>query len=147
MATHWLIDELAAARLADRMSRAKVSKEIGRTEASIASWERGTYEPTLSKLEEWAGVHGLRLTLVAADASSASERLLIVSRTRAMCASGEARRIREAAGVSTKEVAKTLGVSHSSVRHWENGEHVPHGHAALPYGRLLVALRRQQASS
>ena len=52
----------------------------------------------------------------------------------------ERRRIREAAGVSQREMAKALGTSWTSIQRWENGSR-PRGQEAA-YARLLEALRR-----
>jgi len=48
----------------------------------------------------------------------------------------ERRRIREAAGVSQREMAKALGTSWTSIQRWENGSR-PRGH----WGRLCAAAR------
>ncbi len=52
----------------------------------------------------------------------------------------ERRRIRQKAGVSLREVAEVLGVSHSAVRTWEGGATPREQRAA--YGDLLEELQR-----
>jgi DNA-binding transcriptional regulator YiaG len=59
-----------------------------------------------------------------------------------LVAAGEARRIREAAGVSQTEVAQQLGVSRSAVCLWELGHRLPRGNVALRYFALLESLLR-----
>ena len=51
------------------------------------------------------------------------------------------RRIRQAAGVSLRELADALGVSHAAVRGWEAGA-TPREHRAA-YAGLLEALRAE----
>ena len=65
-----------------------------------------------------------------------------IAKARAMCRSGEARRIREVAGVSLAEVGAEVGTTAPTVQRWETGQRVPRGEAALRYGRLLRSLRR-----
>jgi len=61
-------------------------------------------------------------------------------------ASGSARRIRQAAGLSQAEVAAVLGVAQTTVASWETGRRVPRGPAAVRYGRLLEELARDSAA-
>ncbi|WP_409331141.1 helix-turn-helix domain-containing protein [Trujillonella humicola] len=68
------------------------------------------------------------------------ERLL---QARALLASGEARRIRLAAGVSAGQIASDIGVSVSAVQRWERGERIPRTRAAGDYAELLLRLQRQ----
>ncbi len=51
----------------------------------------------------------------------------------------ERQQIREAAGVTLREAAAALGVSHSLVRHWEQGG-TPREHRAA-YAELLERLK------
>lgn len=55
---------------------------------------------------------------------------------------GEARGIREEAGVSKSELARRVGVSHVAVLLWERGERLPQGDNAVAYGRELRRLVR-----
>jgi DNA-binding transcriptional regulator YiaG len=55
----------------------------------------------------------------------------------------ERRRIREAAGVSLRDVALALGVSHTAVAAWEAGA-MPREHRSS-YARLLGELERAAA--
>jgi transcriptional regulator with XRE-family HTH domain len=64
-----------------------------------------------------------------------------VLQTRRLLASGEARRIRELAGLSLSDVAADIGVTGSAVYRWERGERVPRGRAAADYAVLLLAMR------
>lgn len=67
--------------------------------------------------------------------------LLDLAVLRRMVADGTARRIRESAGLSVREVAAAVGVAPSCVSRWERGERVPrHGAAAGRYAEALVAL-------
>jgi len=60
-----------------------------------------------------------------------------VARVRALCTTGVAARIRHLAGLTTHEIATTIGTSHESVRRWETGRTRPNPHAALRYGDAL----------
>jgi transcriptional regulator with XRE-family HTH domain len=57
-----------------------------------------------------------------------------------MMSTGAAKSIRLAAGVSLPEVARDVGVAHSTVYRWENNQNVPKGEAALRYAALLDEL-------
>lgn len=75
-----------------------------------------------------------------------------LARVRDQCASGEAKRLREDAGLSLSEVASSVGVDTSSVWRWESALRRPRGPAALRYERLLQLLedqetRRQEATA
>jgi DNA-binding transcriptional regulator YiaG len=63
-----------------------------------------------------------------------------LSRLRSFLQTGEARRIRERAGLSLGEVARGLGVSPSTLHRWEGGKRSPRGEAALRYWQLLRRL-------
>jgi transcriptional regulator with XRE-family HTH domain len=60
---------------------------------------------------------------------------------RAAVASGEAKRLREAAGLSIGEVARACGVDQSTVWRWERGSRKPRGARALRYAELIDSLR------
>jgi DNA-binding transcriptional regulator YiaG len=66
------------------------------------------------------------------------ERLL---QARALMASGEARRIREAAGLSLASVAPVVGADPSAIGRWERGQRIPGGRAALKYAQLIIQIR------
>lgn len=61
---------------------------------------------------------------------------------RQMCESGEARHIREAAGVSQGELAQEAETTVQSVHRWETGQRTPRGDAAMRYLRVLRSLRK-----
>lgn len=63
-----------------------------------------------------------------------------MARCRQLVASGAARSIREAAGLSLAEVAGAVGVSKAAVIRWERQERIPRGAHALKYGHLLDQL-------
>ncbi len=71
-----------------------------------------------------------------------STEVVELSRCRSLVASGAARSIREAAGLSLSEVAGAVGVSKAAIMLWERGDRVPRGAPALAYGRLLQELMR-----
>ena len=77
------------------------------------------------------------------------EALTELAQTRALVGTGAARPIRLNAGLSLGEVARSIGVSPATVLRWETGERVPHGEAAVEYGRLLRALstRRKRVAA
>lgn len=67
-----------------------------------------------------------------------------LARIRSLVGTGAARPIRQNAGLSLGEIAKSIGVSPGTVLRWENRERVPHGAPAVAYGRLLATLLEQQ---
>lgn len=69
-----------------------------------------------------------------------AQSLVAVARLRARLRTGEARAIREAAGVSYIEAARAARVSAESVRRWELGEVTPRGAAAERYAAVLEEL-------
>lgn len=68
--------------------------------------------------------------------------LLALRRVRALVRSGSAMAVRVSAGLSRSEVARAAQVSERALFRWEKGERVPHGDAALRYGRVLDVLMR-----
>ncbi len=75
---------------------------------------------------------------------TAAERLV---EARALLRSGEARRIRLAAGLSVERIAGDVGASASAIHRWERGERVPRGRAATDYVALLLRLRDRMEES
>jgi DNA-binding transcriptional regulator YiaG len=72
--------------------------------------------------------------------ASFDELLEQVRSRRALPPPAERRRIREAAGVSLRDMAKAVGVSHTAITDWESGT-MPREHRAA-YARLLDELHR-----
>lgn len=68
--------------------------------------------------------------------------IVLTTELRALCASGEARRIREAARLSRSELARAVGTSCASISRWESGDRRPHGELATAYHRALQQLRQ-----
>lgn len=58
-------------------------------------------------------------------------------------ASGEAIRLREQAGLSQRQVAAHIRVTHVAVGRWERGQRSPRGSAGLRYARFLARLAEQ----
>jgi transcriptional regulator with XRE-family HTH domain len=56
--------------------------------------------------------------------------------------SEERRRIRERAGVSLRELARAIGVSHVAIARWEAGAEPANPEHVAAYGRILAELRR-----
>jgi DNA-binding transcriptional regulator YiaG len=67
--------------------------------------------------------------------------LLTLVRVRELARSGEARKLREAADLSLREVAAAVGTSPASLSRWELGQRRPHGPAAVRYGAILHTLQ------
>ena len=67
--------------------------------------------------------------------------LVDLVRARRMGRTGEARALRQRAGLSQGEIAATVGVSTPTVQRWELGERSPHGEPGSAYGRLLAQLQ------
>lgn len=68
------------------------------------------------------------------------EKLIALSRVRAMLKSGVAKAIRELALVSQSEIAKALGIASPTINRWEAGMREPRPALALKYGDLLDGL-------
>ena len=146
-AVHWLVAALHKARLEDDMSREEVGDRVGRTGWSVRDWETGECEPGLAQIEAWAATHGLYLSLspdrpkqvpLAAQAAE----LVLAVRVRRMLATGEARRIRETAGLSLKAAGEAAGVDARALHRWETGKTCPQVATAVLYGRFLLELSR-----
>jgi DNA-binding transcriptional regulator YiaG len=65
-----------------------------------------------------------------------------MARVRRLLATGEARKIRECAGVSLAEVARAIGVGSPTVHRWERLQRRPRGDVGLRYLELLDDLQR-----
>jgi transcriptional regulator with XRE-family HTH domain len=76
-------------------------------------------------------------------ATGVDELLEQVRSRRKLPAKDERRRIREAAGLSLRDVATAVGVSHTAVASWEAGA-TPREHRAA-YARLLEELQHLAA--
>lgn len=63
------------------------------------------------------------------------------AQVRVFCASGEARRVREDARVSLREMAATVGVDHKTIDRWERGVRFPTTAHVAAYADALDALR------
>lgn len=59
--------------------------------------------------------------------------------------SGDAKRIRQRAGLTMAQVAAVIGVGESTVSRWEGGSRKPRGEHALKWAALLNELERAQA--
>lgn len=55
-------------------------------------------------------------------------------------ASGRATEIRERAGISQADIARSIGASRTAIASWEQGIRRPRGELAARYARLLTAL-------
>lgn len=71
--------------------------------------------------------------------------LLLVVRARRLASTGDAKRLREAAGLSLREVAEAVGVSHTALWRWEAGQRAPRGAAASAWALFLGELEKQPA--
>jgi len=65
-----------------------------------------------------------------------------LARVRALVRSGLARAIREKAGVSQSELARSLGVHETTVAKWESGLRLPRSDVGRRYGRILRDLTK-----
>jgi transcriptional regulator with XRE-family HTH domain len=63
-----------------------------------------------------------------------------IARARELVRSGRARVIRERAGLSLSEMARSTGDNVSTIARWEAGERSPRGEVAKRYARLLREL-------
>jgi len=67
--------------------------------------------------------------------------IALVSLRRSM-ASGQAREIRRAAGLSLEEAGAAAGTSAATIYRWEGAQRIPHGPVAVRYAHFLDALRK-----
>jgi DNA-binding transcriptional regulator YiaG len=72
---------------------------------------------------------------------------LALVRVRAALRTGAARRVRQAAGLTKIEIARSIGTSHACVSRWESGDRVPQGAPAIRYLRLLERLAAATGTS
>ena len=66
-------------------------------------------------------------------------RLVAVANARAALRDGRLRELRERHGVTQRELARALNVSHSCITRWENGDRRPREGTAERIGDLLQA--------
>lgn len=71
-----------------------------------------------------------------------TEDISITAEVRALCANGEAKRIRESARLSRSELGRLVGTTGATVSRWEDGERRPHGARAVAYFQALRKLRQ-----
>src|SRR5262249_863782 len=116
------------ARLANGWSAAELGKKMNASGASISSWEAGRFIPPEEKREKLVKLLGLPASLGAAASKQMEATRSGKGKPRVK---GDAewqqtvRTARKAAGMSSTEVGKKLGVDSSTVRAWENGSSVP----------------------
>lgn len=72
---------------------------------------------------------------------------MLITEARQAAANGSARKARQDARLTQREVAGVCGVSPATVSMWETGHRVPRGKAALAYGRLLRALSERPGTA
>ncbi len=70
------------------------------------------------------------------------ETLRLLLEARGAAQTGDARRLRLAAGLAQTEVARSLGVAPSCLSRWESGRRRPTGDAAIRWAWLLRDLAR-----
>lgn len=63
--------------------------------------------------------------------------ITLLMEAREAAQSGRAARLRSAAGLSQREVARAVGVTAGCITRWESGERRPTGQMAVEYGRVL----------
>ena len=68
--------------------------------------------------------------------------LMQIVATRQRARDGTARAIRQRAGVTLAEMARTVGVTESTMSRWESGQRNPRGEAALRWMEALAELER-----
>jgi DNA-binding transcriptional regulator YiaG len=72
--------------------------------------------------------------------TTTSRQVLDLARARRLARTGDARRIRQGAGLSLADVAGVVGVDVSTLSRWETGDRRPMGRPAVAYARLLEKL-------
>lgn len=79
----------------------------------------------------------MRTATIARRAHRERERLQLIARAISMGASGEARQIREASGLSLTPLARAAGVSVPALSRWERGLARPSGDEAVRWVHAL----------
>jgi DNA-binding transcriptional regulator YiaG len=69
---------------------------------------------------------------------NAHDKVLLVATVQRMCAKGEVKAIRVAAGVGTRPAAASIGVTRARLIKWEHGC-IPKAENAIRFGEFLVA--------
>lgn len=78
---------------------------------------------------------------------AATTALDALARVRRLVEAGEARRLREQAGLTMQDAARRCGdVYPSAIMHWERGTRVPRGRNLRAYSRLLAQLATLEAA-
>ena len=70
-----------------------------------------------------------------------------LAKVRRLIASGQAKGLRIAGGLSLSEAGAPVGVDASTVWRWENARRLPRGQTALRYLRVLEMLESLRAAS
>lgn len=83
---------------------------------------------------------GVSLSTCADDAQTPVDDALVLVRVRRLLRTGQARQIREEAGLSQVEAARSISVDPSALCRWEAGQRVPRAKYALAYAELLREL-------
>lgn len=76
-----------------------------------------------------------------------SEHLERLVRARQYATTGAGKRIREGANLTGRELAVDVGVSHTTLLRWEEGESRPRGESAVRWAQLLDELQELEAAS
>lgn len=66
--------------------------------------------------------------------------LALIAWARKAAEDGQARAIRERAGLTQLELAEVIGTTEASVSRWESAARLPRGELGLRYGQLLAEL-------
>jgi DNA-binding transcriptional regulator YiaG len=74
------------------------------------------------------------------SAGSATSDVVLLMEARDAARSGRGARLRQAAGLSQRELASAIGVTSGAVCRWESGDRRPGGEAAHAYARVLRTL-------
>jgi transcriptional regulator with XRE-family HTH domain len=75
------------------------------------------------------------------------EQLVLLGIAARRAEDGSGRRIREAARLSLRLIAESVGVQEATVSRWEKGQRQPRGEAAIRWARLLDRLDRANAKN
>lgn len=86
---------------------------------------------------------GCAVTFAAYGARVTTSREVLLAHAAHLASSGQARRLREAAGVSVGAVAAASGTNGLTVLRWESGEEAPTGAAGADWARVVEGLRER----
>ena len=125
-----LVDELAEARRRQDVTRTAVGDAMGLTPMAIAHWEHRRDLPSTANFILWARSLGFTVVVVDGTGAVHAPRLVPLraeppEEYRMRCIAQVLRDVRLEADLTQEQIGEQLGVSTTTVQHWEGGHRVP----------------------